>query len=218
MPLLKIESPGPSTRLAIWRIEETAEVLKNQADLNPGEEEQYASFKSETRKKQWLSYRILLKKMLPADTPALCYDSHGKPFLGNSGVYLSISHSGDYSAVITSKTCPAGIDIEQIRDRIYRISKRFLTPEEDREIGESDRLEKLYIVWGAKEALYKIHGKPDVDFQHDIHIGSFDYLCSRIGRCSATMKTADGTEAYDVFYEKISGYMMVYALEMNTER
>jgi 4'-phosphopantetheinyl transferase len=218
MPLLKIESLGPATQMGIWKIEETPEVLKAQAGLNPGEQKQYESFKSEIRKKQWLSYRLLLKKMLPDEAHSLYYNTFGKPFLENSGMYLSISHSGDYSAVITSRTCPVGIDIERLKDRIHRIYERFLTPGEDRAIGETNRLEKLYIAWGAKEALYKIHGKPEVDFQHDIHIGSFDYLCRRIGQCSAMLNMPDGMEEYDIFYERISDYMLVYALKMNTER
>lgn len=218
MPLLKIEAIGPNTQMGVWKIEESPETLKVQADLNPGEERQYGSFRSEIRKKQWLSYRVLLKKMLPGQASSLYYDAFGKPFLGNTGIHLSISHSGDFSTVITSRTSPVGIDIERLKDRIYRISERFLTPDEYRDIGETDRLEKLYVAWGAKEALYKIHGKPEVDFMHDIHIGSFDYLCSRIGQCSATMNTPDGKEEYDIFYETIPGYMLVWALKMNMER
>jgi hypothetical protein len=91
-----------------------------------------------------------------------------------------------------------------------------LTAEEDRNIGEINRLEKLYIAWGAKEALYKIYGRPEVDFQRDIFIDSFPYLCIGKGQCTARMNTPEGSEKYDVFYERISDYMLVYAL--NSER
>ncbi len=217
MPLLKMESLGPYTQLGVWRIDEVKEALKEQVQLDPAEEDQYASFKSEVRKKQWLSYRILLKEMVSPDPPFLEYDAHGKPRLRKSGLFLSISHSGDYSAVITSKTCPVGIDIERLKDRIYRIKDKFLTVEEDQKIGMTNRLDKLYVAWGAKEALYKIYGRPEVDFQHDIFIGSFDYLCGRKGQCSARMNTPEGLEAYDVFYEKISDYMLVYAMKKDVE-
>jgi len=218
MPLLKMESLGPNTQFGVWKIEETKEDLKEQVELDPAEEDQYTSFKSEVRKKQWLSYRILLKEMLSPDPPFLEYDAFGKPRLKNSGLFLSISHSGDYSAVITSKTCPVGIDIERLKDRIHRIKDKFLTVEEDQEIGEANRLEKLYVAWGAKEALYKIYGRPEVDFQRDIFIDSFDYLCGRKGQCSARMNTPEGLEKYDVFYERISDYMLVYALKTVVEK
>jgi len=217
MPLILNREIDVHTRLGIWKIDEPKEVLKEQAELNPAEEDQYASFKSEIRKKQWLSYRILLKKMLFPDYPFLEYDLFGKPHLRNSSLYLSISHSGDYSAVITRKTGPVGIDIERLKERIYRIKDKFLTAGEDLKIGEADRLEKLTIAWGAKEALYKSYGRPEVDFQRDIVIDSFEYLCSGKGRCTARMNTPEGAEKYDIFYEKISDYMLVYALKTDGE-
>ncbi|HZX63470.1 MAG TPA: 4'-phosphopantetheinyl transferase superfamily protein [Bacteroidales bacterium] len=218
MPLLKMESLGPYTQFGVWKIDEVKEALKEQVQLDPAEEDQYASFKSEVRKKQWLSYRILLKEMLSPDPPFLEYDANGKPRLRNSGLFLSISHSGDYSAVITSKTCPVGIDIERLKDRIYRIKDKFLTVKEDQKIGETNRLEKLYVAWGAKEALYKIYGRPEVDFQRDIFIESFDYLCGGKGQCKARMNTPEGPEKYTIFYERISDYMLVYALKNNVEK
>ena len=218
MPLLKMESLGPYTQFGVWKIEETKEDLKEQVELDPAEEDQYASFKSEVRKKQWLSYRILLKEMLSPDPPFLEYDTNGKPRLRNSRLFLSISHSGDYSAVITSKTCPVGIDIERLKDRIHRIKDKFLTLEEDQKIGEANRLEKLYVAWGAKEAVYKIYGRPEVDFQRDIFIESFDYLCGGKGQCRARMNTPEGPEKYTIFYERISDYMLVYALKNDVEK
>jgi phosphopantetheinyl transferase len=215
MPLILNREIESQTWLGVWKIIEEKEELKEQAELAPLEEEQYASFKSEVRKKQWLSYRVLLKKMLSPRDVCLEYDAFGKPHLKNNGSYLSISHSGDYSAVITSNNRPVGIDIERLKDRIYRIKDKFLTNVEDQYIGETNRMEKLYVVWGAKESLYKIYGRPDVDFQRDILIGSFDYLCNEKGYCSAEMKTPDGVGTYDIFYERISDYMLVCALKKN---
>ncbi|MCX6247012.1 MAG: 4'-phosphopantetheinyl transferase superfamily protein [Bacteroidetes bacterium] len=213
MPLIFDREVFDHARVGLWKIDETKETLEGLAELDPDEETRYASFKSEIRKKQWLSYRILLKKMLAADAVHLEYDRYGKPRLRDSTLFLSISHSGNYSAAITSQTTPAGIDIETLKDRIYRISERFLSSEEIRNVGEDSRLEKLTICWGAKEAVYKIYGRPEVDFQRDIYIGTFPYLCTGKGRCTARMNTPEGNEFFDVFYEKISGYMLVYALK-----
>jgi len=216
MPLILNKQIDKETTLGLWRIDETKEILKEQVDLTPTEEAQYTSFGSEVRKKQWLSYRILLKKILSPRPVLLEYDIYGKPRLKDNPIHLSISHSGPYSAVIVSQRVPVGIDIECLKDRIFRIKDRFLTAEEDRNIGKINRLEKLYIAWGAKEALYKIYGRPEVDFQRDIFIDSFPYLCIGKGQCTARMNTPEGSEKYDVFYERISDYMLVYAL--NSER
>jgi len=199
--------------IGVWKITESPEELKEMAVLDQSEEELYASFKSLVRKKQWLSYRILLQRMLAVGDSLLKYDEYGKPHLKNKSHNLSVSHSGEYAAVITSNTVAVGIDIEQLKDRIFRISDKFLSEEEEKNIGESNRLEKLYIIWGAKEALYKCYGKPEVEFSRDIFLDSFDYLCSGEGICNARMKTPEGLEDYAVFYEKIAGYMLVWALK-----
>ena len=213
MPLLKIEQINASTQLGIWKIEETADELRTRARLTPEEADLYITFKNETRRKQWLSYRILLNEMLPAGVPLLVYNEFGKPALKECNLFLSISHSGEYAVTIISKTDPVGIDIERIADRIERIKCRFLVPEEEQQITETNRLEKLYIYWGAKESLYKIYGRPEVELQRDIFIDPFDYLCSGKGQCSGRMKTPEGEESYTVFYESIAGYMLVYALK-----
>jgi len=216
MPLLFIREINLHTRLGLWKIEETKEELKGMIVLTPYEEVQFASFKSEIRKKQWLSYRVLLTEMIPEVSITLIYDEYGKPHLQNNEFNISITHSGDYSAVIISNK-PVGIDIERLKDRINRITGKFLTPEEDRSICDPSRLEKLYIAWGAKEALYKLQGKPEVEFQRDIFIESFTYLCTEKGHCNAKMRTNGSHEEYTVFYERISDYMLVYALKRNTE-
>jgi phosphopantetheinyl transferase len=215
MPLIFNRAIDTNTRVGLWKIEEEETPLKKQAGLDANEERQYASFKSEIRKKQWLSYRALLKQILAPYRATLEYDSFGKPRLRNSKLNISVAHSGDYSAVIISSNSAVGIDIERLKDRIYRIKDRFLTAEEDKNIGEINRLEKLYVAWGAKEALYKLYGKPEVEFQRDIMIESFDYLCTGKGQCIASMKTPESHEKYDVFYERISDYMLVYALKKN---
>ena len=213
MSLFKIEPLNASTQVGIWKIEETAEELSSRAILSSAEEDQLRSFKSETRKKQWLSYRILLNEMLPGNPLFLEYDLFGKPALKEHSLFLSISHSGEYAAVIISKTHPVGIDIERITGRIERIRSKFLVPEEEKQIGEVNRLEKLYVIWGAKESLYKIYGRPEVEFQRDIFIESFPYLCIGKGQCRGRMKTPDGEELYTIFFERIDGYMLVYAFK-----
>ncbi|MCX6244787.1 MAG: 4'-phosphopantetheinyl transferase superfamily protein [Bacteroidetes bacterium] len=213
MSLLKIEPINESTQLGIWKIEEPADELRSRACLTPEEADLFMTFKNETRRKQWLAYRILLNEMLPGDHPVLVYDEFGKPALRERDLFLSISHSGEFAAVIISRTHPVGVDIERIADRIERIKSRFLAPEEEQQIGEANRLEKLYVAWGAKESLYKIYGRPEVEFQRDIFIEPFDYLCKGNGRCCGRMKTPEGEESYTVFYERIAGYMLVYAMK-----
>ena len=102
---------------SIWKITESVEELHRSIALKPSEEELYQSFVAESRKKQWLAYRILIRKLLePQDFPVE-YDEAGKPFLAGSHYHISVSHTGNLAAVIISSKGKVGIDLEKIRPR-----------------------------------------------------------------------------------------------------
>jgi 4'-phosphopantetheinyl transferase len=212
MPLILHHKINESTFLGAWKIDETTENMRIQLYLDENDEKYFASFGNELRKKHWLSYRLILQELLKPKNIKIIYDKYGKPGMPDFKGYFSVSHSGDYSVAIVSNEIPVGIDIERIRERIVRVAERFLSTEEPGQIGDSDKLEKLHIYWGAKESLYKLHGKPDVDLQKDIRIEPFDYLCIGEGSCRARMDTTEGVGFYDIFYRKIEDYMMVWAV------
>lgn len=212
MPLFFNHKINESTFLGVWKIEETSESLRQQLYLDDNDRKYFESFGNELRKKHWLSYRLILQHLVKTDTIKIIYDAYGKPGLSNFEGHFSVSHSGDFAAVIVSSVIPVGIDIERIRERIERVSERFLSLNEREQIGENHRLEKLHICWGAKESLYKLYGKPEVDFQTDIRIKPFDYLCIGEGTCQAKMNTPEGIGFYNIFYRKLEDYMLVFAI------
>lgn len=211
MPLVIKENIAVDGLLGVWKIEESVDFLFRQTGLTKTEEDYYHTLVNQLRQKQWLSYHAIIENFLGADKAEIVYDNFGKPRLKDRSHFLSISHSGDYSAVILSRNHSVGIDIEKIRERIERVKNIFLSKEELMEIGSQDRMAKLIIYWGAKEALYKIYGNPDLLCMQDITILPFDYLCSGEGYTYAVVKSAKQKEQYTVFYRKIADYMLVYA-------
>lgn len=211
MPLILYCKINESTFLGVWKIEETTENMKQQLYMDENAGKYFESFGNESRKKHWLSYRLILQELLKTNTHKIIYDEYGKPGMPDFKGHFSVSHSGDYAAAVVSHENPVGIDIERIRERIERVTERFLSIEEMDKIGDDNRLEKFHICWGAKESLYKFYGKPEVDLQKDIHIEPFDYLCIGEGTCLARMKTPEGVGLYDIFYRKIEDYMLVWA-------
>jgi 4'-phosphopantetheinyl transferase len=209
MPLVLKERLTDTNVLAVWKIEESPERFLEHLTLDDAEESYYSTLRSEVRKRHWLSYRVALNDIFEGVAYELYYDEYGKPWLKNGHGYISVSHSGEYSAVITGAG-PVGLDIEKVRERILRISDRFLSAEELAGIGTVPEIEKYYVYWGAKESLYKIHGKPGIDLCHDILIEPFDYLCSGIGSCRAVLKSSGNVIPYDLFYRKIEDYILVY--------
>jgi phosphopantetheinyl transferase len=212
MPLILNHKINDSTFAGVWKLEETAESMRQKLYLDENDEKYFGSFGNEIRKKHWLSYRLILQELLKTDKIKIIYDVFGKPRMPDFKGHFSVTHSGDFAAAIVSYEMSVGIDIERIRERIERVTERFLSLEEREEIGDTNRLEKLHICWGAKESLYKLYGKPEVDFQADIRINPFDYLCTGERRCGATMNTPEGVGFYDIFYMKIEDYMLVWAI------
>jgi 4'-phosphopantetheinyl transferase len=211
MPLILNHKVNESTFLGIWKIEETPENLRKQLVLDETDEKYFFAFGNELRKKQWLSYRLILQELLKTNTIKIIYDKYGKPGIPAFKGHFSISHSGDFAAAIVSHELPVGIDIERIRERIERVAERFMSGEELYHAGNKDRMEKLHIYWGAKESLYKLYGKPEVDLQNDIRIDPFDYLCIGEGTCRAKMNTPAGSGFYHIFYRKLENYIVVWA-------
>lgn len=75
----------------------------------------------------------------------------GKPFIENSPLHFSLSHSGDLLLVAFSKS-PVGIDVEQIKERKYR------SRIEQRYGFKMQTVEDFYASWVAREAFIKLTG------------------------------------------------------------
>jgi 4'-phosphopantetheinyl transferase len=211
MPLLQKINPAPGIHAGTWQITETAGELLSLIQLSDSEAASFASFRNELRKKQWLACRALLKRMLAPMPTNLSYDLHGKPSLDSGTHHISVSHAGDYAAVVYSENSAVGIDIEKIKDRVERIKERFLQKDELASLSPANRLEQLYVFWGGKEALYKLHGEPGVDFRNDIYIHPFDYLCNTNQHCKATLCISGRATDHTLYFQKIEDYMLVVA-------
>jgi 4'-phosphopantetheinyl transferase len=211
MPFLQEFNLAGGIRAGIWQITETADELFAVADLNNSGKSIYKTFRSDLRKRQWLAYRVLLKHLLAPLTADIYYDGNGKPGLDSGSHYISVSHAGEFAAAVCSEKDAVGIDIEKIKDRIERVKERFLQKNELESLTMENRLEQLYIYWGGKEALYKLNGKPNVDFRNDIYIHPFDYLCNTNQSCRATMTVNKYQKDYTLFFQKTGDYMMVIA-------
>ncbi|MBO5974926.1 MAG: 4'-phosphopantetheinyl transferase superfamily protein, partial [Paludibacteraceae bacterium] len=117
-----------------------------------------------------LAERLLLKE--------LCGESNfqhmesGKPFLDSGDMRISFSHTKNFVALIVSKECEVGIDIEYPSDRVCRVKDRFLSSVEQSTFD--DDAKKILLAWCAKEALYKVLNTPMLDFARQLQIQEFE--------------------------------------------
>jgi phosphopantetheine--protein transferase-like protein len=199
----------PDTEFALWKIEEEADELYNQLQLNDLEKAYYEKLSKGKRNLHWLGTRVLLRKMLKTnDYIDAQVDAHGKPYLVNIPYHISLSHSFDYAAVMVSKSKPVGIDIEQVKEKVERIAHKFMRPEEMAFLDPAQKIQQLYVCWCAKEAIYKCYGQKEVSFADNIMLQQFSYNTE--GAVSARLLKNDIDIPYHVHYMQYEDYMVGY--------
>jgi phosphopantetheinyl transferase len=165
--------------------------------------------KSEMHQHGFLSVRKLLQTAGYTDFD-VSYDEFGKPHLKDDK-YNSITHSHNFSAIIVSDET-VGIDIELQRDKIIRIADKFV----DEEFSYLDKndletyVKKLTVIWGAKEAIFKIRNEKGISFKDHIRVKAFemDDLKAR-----AELHFEGIVQDFDIYFEEIENFTLVYAFE-----
>ncbi|HKO78271.1 MAG TPA: 4'-phosphopantetheinyl transferase superfamily protein [Flavobacterium sp.] len=175
MPLLKIKALNETTQLLVWKITESFDELFRSVALKDVSLARLEGMKAESHQKGFLSVRRLLMEAGYTDFD-LYYDEFGKPHL-HDGKHISITHSHQFSAIILSDEV-VGIDIELQREKIIRIADKFtdtefsfLNPEE-----KTEYIRKLTVIWGVKEAIFKIRNEKGISFKDHIKVEAFE-LC-----------------------------------------
>lgn len=96
---------------------------------------------------------ILIRRVIGPEAE-LMHTPEGAPYIANSDIRISISHSRDYVALASCAEGDFGIDIEQPRpEQLRRVASRFLSTDEIEYYSASDEL--LLKAWTLKEAAYK---------------------------------------------------------------
>jgi len=167
VPVFFQQQINETTRLGIWKIEETEDFFKNNVP-------QHRDVTHPKKRLQHLAGRFLLQFLAP-DFPyeLIQIAETRKPFLPNDEYHFSISHCGDYAAAIISKKSRVGIDIEIETPKIQKISEKFLSPEELSTFNiqpSASVTSLLTLLWSAKESVFKWHGEGSVDFREHIRL------------------------------------------------
>lgn len=174
VPVFFQQQINETTRLGIWKIEETEEFFKNNVP-------QHRDVTHPKKRLQHLAGRFLLQFLAP-DFPyeLIQIAETRKPFLPNEEYHFSISHCGDYAAAIISKDSRVGIDIEIQTPKIQKVGEKFLSPEEHsifniqssafNSTNPAPDYSLMTLLWSAKESVFKWYGEGSVDFRDNIRL------------------------------------------------
>ena len=158
--------------IGVWQITETEQELIDLSSTPSDEMEEISFIRSESLRKQRLAVRALLNPLFD-EKVYLSHHDNGKPYLENNPVNISITHTEKYVAVILHEEENVGIDIESLDRDFSAVEKKALSEDEIDDLEDEKRNEQLAIYWCAKEAVYKLLSRYNVDFAEQIEIERF---------------------------------------------
>ena len=122
-------------------------------------------FQNDKRRREHLAWRRVVRSELGRGV-VIDYNEVGAPVVDTPNTHISVAHGGERVAVAIADE-RVGVDIENLDRNYERVKSRFMSPTEE---ALSDMEEWPAMVWTAKEAIYKLYGKREVDLTEDIHI------------------------------------------------
>ena len=206
MPLFKTIKISENTYVFVWKITETFDEIRD-VHLSKNSLNRLSLMKSIPHQKGFLSIRHLLKHINLNDDN-LFYNEFGKPFLKN-GQHISITHSYDFSAIVISNTI-VGIDIEKNREKIKIIKHRF-TDFEQQNLSNDEFIKQLTFIWGAKEAMFKIHPSGGMSFKNDLVVQKF-----KSNKTKGFINTPELKQDCIVYFHQLEDYSLAIAVINNT--
>ncbi|MBQ3439025.1 MAG: 4'-phosphopantetheinyl transferase superfamily protein [Bacteroidales bacterium] len=196
--------------IGVWQITETEEQLKEMSSTPSDEMEEISFIRSESLRKQRLAVRALLNTMFD-EKVYLSHHDNGKPYLENNPVNISITHTEKYVAVILHEEENVGIDIESLDRDFSVVEKKALSEDEIEDLEDEKRNEQLAIYWCAKEAIFKLLSRYNVDFAEQIEIERFRPRGE--GELEATfIGKKDEEEEFDLEYITFDRHVLVWVV------
>ena len=195
--------------IGVWQITETEEELIELSATPTDEMEEISFIRSESLRKQRLAVRALLNTMFD-DKVYLSHHDNGKPYIENNPINISISHTAKYVAVILHEEENVGIDIESLDRDFSAVEKKALSEDEIDDLEDEKRNEQLAIYWCAKEAIFKLLSRYNVDFAEQIEIERFRPRGE--GELEATFISKNEEEEFNLEYITFDRHVLVWVV------
>ena len=205
MPIIDDLTLSPKTRVIIWEIDESIQDLESELILSEDSLKLLNQKKLDVHKKQFLAIRNIFK-LLSIEDKEVKYDKAGRPIFSQNKT-LSISHSGNYAAVIISSHS-VGIDIEKISDKAIKIKDKFLQIELNYPQELNNQISLVY--WNIKESIYKAVGITGIDFKKNILALPLDINATK---CKSWYVNNDDIYSFETHFRISKNYTLAFVIK-----
>lgn len=153
-----------------------------------------------------LAARTLAHEVCP-DFDMMEKDEFGKPYFESAKHKISLTHSGEFAGFMLKEDDDCGLDMEHITERIKPLGPKFMREDE---LGFLDYgLKGMYIVWCAKETLYKYYGLKALDFRTHLRVGMIESL-EEEGNFEGYINKGKYSRTVNLHYWFVDDYLIVH--------
>ncbi|MCG9881570.1 MAG: 4'-phosphopantetheinyl transferase superfamily protein, partial [Bacteroidia bacterium] len=211
MPLYSQQFCEGNLQLALWQITENKEQLLSKLSTLY-HEEAFQKRSEQANALHYLASRCAILELFPASQIILHKNGLNQPSLliNNKPIYISITHSADMAGVIISEQHFPGIDLEKIDTRITRVKHKFMNQTELDFAGAENQIDLQTLIWSAKETLYKVYAKKEIDFKEHLHIQPFHLNIENKGNFTGFIRKEEFQKKFNIHYQIISNIVLTY--------
>lgn len=155
----------------LWHVTEDVDLLVamcRRRGINP---DVMLAYKARSRRIEVLVERLLLCVIFGKPVE-LQHTPQGQPFVPDSRLHMSITHTCSLVCVAINERCDVGVDVERKGTRVLKVRSRFLNDAEQQFIPAHDAHATL-TAWTAKEALYKVIHNEQVTMRDHLSLSPF---------------------------------------------
>lgn len=205
--------------LGMWRVEESEEYFRSRLNIYENEKRILEGISHPQKRLEWLSSRLCLKELLKITHKVESLNAPtGQPYLSDHSFHISYSHSNMYSGAIASEYYPVSLDLEDL-SKVRNTKTRFLFmhPDELDYFDASTDMRAFFLIWSAKETLYKIYTKKGLVFKENLLINRERKKIEESGTVSGTL-IANGIEkVYTIYYRFFPGVLLTYTFDTGVQ-
>lgn len=218
MPLHSHINCQGNLQLALWTIDETSEALHTK--LHSGFQEAGMEKRiTQANALHYLASRCIITEIFPGQTIALTKNEYNQPqlLLNQKPMHISITHAANMAGILVSHTHLPGIDLEKIDQRIARVKHKFMNKSEFDFAGDEKQIELQTLIWSAKEALYKVYGKKELDFKDHLQIYPFNINQNPTNTFFGTIKKDDFYQKHLIHFQILNNIVLTYTSTYDAE-
>ena len=215
MPFRQLPSVHPDVALGMWHVEEDEKYFLDRLSIYENEQRILDKISHPQKRLEWMSSRLCLKELLKiTHVVESLNETTGKPYLSDHSFHISYSHSNMYSGAIASEVFPVSIDLEDLsKKRNPKTRFLFMHPSELEHYEEAGDSRLFFLIWSAKETLYKMYAKKGIAFKHNLLINPERKPLEQSGTVLGLLKANGVEKTYTIYYRFFAGVLLTFTYD-----